>query len=176
VTLDVPCTDVRRIDVRNMTFRSRNPEPPRPEPPRRLEIRFRNGRATRGDVPGDPTHNWTTVIDRGRLMTLKDGSLLRLVSITDVHDTSTTRAYVFALSCHDGAMREVFQAGGEGLRPDLLRTSDDVIRLHWAVWRRGDSHSSPSRERIQDFAWVSSFGRFAIVRDEEREFKHTGER
>lgn len=164
VTLEAPCADVRRVDVRNMTFRSRDPEPRR-----RLEFRFRNGRATRGDVPEMPGRNWTTVIDRGRLMTLSDGSLLRLMSIADVHDTSTTRAYVFALFCRDGTMSEVFQAGGEGLTLD--RASGDVFRLRWGVWRRGDSHAQPSHDRIQDFAWVPSFGRFAIVRDEEREIK-----
>jgi hypothetical protein len=108
--------------------------------------------------------------------TLSDGIVVRFVSISDVHVTSTTKEYWFALACADGKVRHIFQAGGEGVWLDLARTSDDVIRLHWAVWRRGDSHSSPSRERIQDFAWVSSFGRFAIVRDEEREFKRTGER
>jgi hypothetical protein len=171
VTLAAPCTDVRRLDVRNMSFHVREPSFPAG-----LDFRFRNGKTTRGDnrIRGESIPDWRTNIDLGRMATLSDGTVLRLVSIEDSHVTSTTRYYVFALSCHDGALREVFQAGGEGLFLDHRRVSGDTIRLRWAVWRRGDSHAQPSRERIQDFAWVPSFGQFAIVRNEERAFEGSG--
>ena len=65
----------------------------------------------------------------------------------------------------------MFQAGGEGLFLDHRRISGDTIRLRWAVWRDSDPHCCPTRDRIQDFAWVPSLGHFAIVHDEERAFK-----
>jgi hypothetical protein len=166
VTLGLPCTDVRRFDVQNMAFRVRNPRMQG-----RLEFRFRNGRSRRADTPEFSTLSWRTAVDRGRVVTLSDGNLLRFVSIEDSHVSSTTMHYVSALSCRDGTMIEVFQAGGEGVFLDHRRTPDDTIRLRWCVWRRGDSHAEPSRERIQDLAWMPSFGQFAIVRNEEREIK-----
>ena len=166
VTLGSQCLDVRRIDVANMTFRARDPESSR-----QFEFRFRHGQTTRGDSPDVPSINWTTAVTRDRLMTATDGHLLRVVSISDVHDSSMTREYVSVLSCSDGTAHEVLQAGGEGLFLDGRTPSGDTIRLRWAVWRKGDCHACPSRERIQDLSWRPAFGRFAIVRDVERDFK-----
>lgn len=148
VTLGLPCSDVRKVDVSNMTFRARDPgrvsDPGMRGP---IEYRFRDGQAT-------PAISWTTTIARDRWATFNDGSILRVVSIVDSHGTGYWE-FVSVLSCRDGGLREVFQAGGEGLFLDHRRISGDTIRMRWAVWRvDSDGHCCPSRERIQDFAWV----------------------
>lgn len=162
----VPCEDVRRVDIRALSFRIRdNINPHTPD----LEIRIRDGGSSGDDVP-----QWYLYGFRDRRMALHDGTLLRVVSIFVGRGTGE-HGYVFALSCRDGKLHDVFQAGGEGMRPILRPGGEDAIRLRWGVWRKGDSHAEPSRERIQDFAWVPSFGQFAIIHDEERAIRRPGQ-
>lgn len=167
--LDTPCADVARLDVRNRVFRLSDPAAPKG-----LTLRFRKGLATRTDDPdfaGGPP-NWKTYLDAKPLARLHDGPVARFVLMSDVHDSSATeRGYVLALTCAGGKAVRLFEAGGEGLGADLHRISEDVFRLHWLVWRKGDCHAQPSRVRIQTFSFRPAFGRFAIVGDVERDIR-----
>jgi len=156
------CTDARRLDVRNMRFRPRLPEGA-------FEVSLKKGKATRADDRSVSAANWRTNLVEDRVATLEGGTAARFVRLYDVHDTSaTSREYLFVLDCADGRARQVFEAGGEGLRIELRKIKGGEFRLTWAVWHEGDSHATPSRERLQTYVWTPSHGRFAKVADEER--------
>jgi hypothetical protein len=96
--------------------------------------------------------DWETKIEKDVLVNPKGSQGVRVIVLGKNHLLGTGFFfYVFAFDCHEGGVRKLFEASGEGV--NLARVTASELTLAVGIWRPKDSHADPSIRLTVLYRW-----------------------
>src|SRR6266536_3368865 len=139
----VACLQPQSVGFENHQFILRGPG-------RSGVLTLRNGKT---EDDGYGSTDWvTTLEDRQRLELAGENGPVWAVEIFSNHiGGSGSYSRLVVVSCRNGSLTELVQAGGEGMRVKLLE--DGGMILTFGVWYPQDAHCCPSAQKTLILHW-----------------------
>lgn len=142
------CSDIATVDFRNSTVTGvRDVDEP---------LRFRNGVFDElATLSPSRAVEWRYEIVQDTTVHPDPQTTIRFIEMFKNHLAGTgSWEYLVGFRCSDGVVKNVFQQHSEGMR--VVSLSPDTLHLRFAMWRKEDSHASPSGCRDTWFSWNTS--------------------
>jgi len=149
-----PCSDITRIDFRNSTIRTKQTGGILDS-----EFSFRKGVFNEMEEPGGSIVDWHFEITRDTIVHPAPNTTIRFIGISGNHlSGSGSRDYLIGFLCSDGAIENIFQQNGEGMR--VIALGPPSLQLRFYVVKESDPHCCPSEQKDIWFSWDAASGTY----------------